>query len=913
MNIFKKERKEELELRDDPFYYYKQVAFISLVLGILVIVPFMLRELFDTGSCIFLYYGDYNVQQVPFYRHCVEMVHQGNVGWDWNTDLGSNFIGSYSYYMLGSPFFWVMCLFPSSWTPYLMGPMYVVKFVAAALISYAFFKRFVKNKNYAVIGALLYSFCGFQIYNVFFNQFQEVVALFPLLLIGMEELVQNNRKGVFALAVAVNCMCNYFMFYGQVVFCLLYFFARCLQKSYRITLKKLLLLAFEAVCGVMLGAVLFLPACLGVLGNYRLSYEFKDTKSMLIYLKGNKTYIERYGHILQSFFFPPDIPSRVNFFYGHTARWSSNAAWLPVFGLSGAIAYIKARKHSTLGWLIVVLMGFSLVPILNSSFYNFNSNYYARWIYMLVLVAVIATIIALDDDRIKWNFGIVANTAACVAIATYSGLRWYKWSSEDRSQLTYSLGGEPFTARLWISVSIALVCMAGLFFVIKRYRKTRYFDNIILGFVCTTIVVYGVVHIYCGSEHSDNRARLIKESIAGDVVIDDDDFYRIDFFRLDKGSATKLMKNGDKTEAKLSYTSVFDNLGISWEIPSVECFHSVVPPSVMDFYETMGVTRNVASRADYAKYGLLGFLSVKYSFIRSASAYKHVTSAEDPYFGDKNYTYTYDGLSFDYFDTQTNYDIFINNYYIKPGFYYEYFMTESQFEKVGKSLRHTLLCKYLVIPDAERDYYAQFMTEAIKSGTPETDQVKCELANNETYIDSVTERRLNTCDTFEYDGYSFTAEITMEKDNVVMFTVPYEVGEWIAKGGWTATVNGKEVNVRKVTYGFVAVECSGAEDGHYVIKFSYETPGLKLGAILTGSGIIIFILYMVVANKKKFVPNYKFFKEDYVEVECPRYEKNYTPAEDKAEEEYKPLFDVNSVNSVNSVNEIKAEEEQGKE
>ena len=27
------------------------------------------------------------MQQIPFYEHCVRMVHEGNFGWDWLTDL----------------------------------------------------------------------------------------------------------------------------------------------------------------------------------------------------------------------------------------------------------------------------------------------------------------------------------------------------------------------------------------------------------------------------------------------------------------------------------------------------------------------------------------------------------------------------------------------------------------------------------------------------------------------------------------------------------------------------------------------------------------------------------------------------------------------------------------------------------
>lgn len=95
----------DLMFNDDPcvikdrYFYYKRTFFTSLILASLIIFPFVIVEWIRTGEPIFFYYGDYNVQQIPFYEHCVRMVHEGNFGWDWNTDLGSNFIGSYSYYL----------------------------------------------------------------------------------------------------------------------------------------------------------------------------------------------------------------------------------------------------------------------------------------------------------------------------------------------------------------------------------------------------------------------------------------------------------------------------------------------------------------------------------------------------------------------------------------------------------------------------------------------------------------------------------------------------------------------------------------------------------------------------------------------------------------------------------------------
>ena len=102
--------------------YLKAFAY-GLGLSFLVFLPFVIV---DNGY--FLYYGDFNVQQVPFYQMCHDAVRSGNMGWSWTTDLGANFMGSYTFYLLGSPFFWLTIPFPSEAVPYLMAPLLVLKF-----------------------------------------------------------------------------------------------------------------------------------------------------------------------------------------------------------------------------------------------------------------------------------------------------------------------------------------------------------------------------------------------------------------------------------------------------------------------------------------------------------------------------------------------------------------------------------------------------------------------------------------------------------------------------------------------------------------------------------------------------------------------------------------------------------------
>ncbi|MFR0950306.1 MAG: YfhO family protein [Ruminococcus callidus] len=200
---------------------------------LVVILPIIIA---DGGY--YIYYGDYNSQQIPFYNLANDAVRSGSFGWNWYTDLGVNFIGSYAFYLLGSPFFWLTTLLPRSWVTFAMPVLLCMKHGIASLTAYAYIRRFVRSPHAAMIGGLLYAFSGFQLFNIFFNHFQDVTAFFPLLLIAMEELVNQNRRGVFALSVALLAAINYFFFTGQVVFLVLYFIVRCFSKDFHASLKS---------------------------------------------------------------------------------------------------------------------------------------------------------------------------------------------------------------------------------------------------------------------------------------------------------------------------------------------------------------------------------------------------------------------------------------------------------------------------------------------------------------------------------------------------------------------------------------------------------------------------------------------------------------------------------------------------
>ena len=143
--------------------YFK--AFILGFLCIfLTILPIMLSE-----NGYFIFYGDYNAQQIPFYRLAYDAVKNGGTGWNWFTDLGSDFMTSYSFYLFGSPFFRLATLLPEKMVTYSMPVLLAVKHGAASLTAYAYIRRFVRSKEAALTGGLLYAFSGFQLFNIFFT------------------------------------------------------------------------------------------------------------------------------------------------------------------------------------------------------------------------------------------------------------------------------------------------------------------------------------------------------------------------------------------------------------------------------------------------------------------------------------------------------------------------------------------------------------------------------------------------------------------------------------------------------------------------------------------------------------------------------------------------------------------------
>ena len=716
---------------------------VCIITAAVLYTPFLI---IDKG--LFQYCGDFNSQQIPFYTYMNGFVKTAEGQWSWNTDLGTSAVNGYSFYLLGSPFFWLSTLLPQSAVPYAMVPLLVLKFGVCGLAAYTYLHRYAKTRQAAVVASVLYAFSGFTVYNTFFNHFLDCIALFPLLLWALDEAVLENRRALLPVLLAVNLVNNYFFFAGQAVFLVVYFVWKVARGEYRLRTGLFFRLAFETVLGCAMGCVLLVPAVSFLLGNPR-TVDPSSGFGFLIYGRP-----QQYFAILTSLFLPPDPTYLPNIFTDCVIKHTSMTAYLPVVGAAGVFAYMGARKKSANTAILWTCLIMALVPVLNSSFYALNSSYYARWYYMPVLIMCAATMHALEDADIDLMRGIRPVAAVTAVYLVFAFV-----PKEEDGVWSFGVVQEP--AQFWLIWLTAVLGILLFFGIVKYLRFTPKFYAALLAAILPFSVFYSVCHIGMGKfpqwENDADYRRQMFEAAPG-IAWPEDDFYRVDSYECQ------------------------DNLTLMMEKPCLQFFNSTVTPSIMEFYPLVGVKRDVSSKPEQDLYALRGLLGVRYIMMPLDKA-----DAFEEECGQWGYTRAFSDETFAFYK---------NGNALPMGFAYDAYVTMEELEKTEESKRGNVLVRAVALTDEQAEKYGgllRHLTDAERAGN-----------SYEQYVQDAAARRAMGVTRFEEDASGFEADIRLESSTLVFFSVPWDEG-------WSATVNGQPVQVEKVSGGMCAVVCPAGE------------------------------------------------------------------------------------------------------
>ena len=739
--------------------------------------------------------GDFNSQQITFAMHANDMIKSGQIGFDYSIDLGSGFIGSMAFYILGVPTFWISMLFPSDAFMYVVGWLYVLKYAVAGLTSYIWFSRYVKDQRSALIGSMLYAFSGFMNENLLFYHFHDVVMLFPLLLITFDDLVEKNKRGPFIFALFVNAICNYYFLIGEIIFIVIYYVIKYLVPDFKANIKKVGRIIWEGALGCMLGFALLFPAFLFVIQNPRVTNDYTGSNALVFSQ-------QRYLFILKAILFPGEVMS------DHTAviesNFSSCAAYLPMVCVVLVIAFgILYKKHWVTRLLKVSLL-IALVPILNAAFSLF-AGLYCRWYYMPILIMALASAMVIDryindcepdstciaeyadiPDEIsdkdykkrpklnqEVNRAILKGTLITLGFMIFfvAFLSLVKWNENDPS-LIY----RPVLFAVYAGASTAGIILT--WFILNRAKdfNIRY---LFLGVMFFSLVSTSGLVLSYQMEHG---------KYAGDIhdqIETSADLNNYPDYRYDSDNNLLTLSHGIATRAN---------------------FCSTVQGSIFEVYDALDLERSVKSPD--APSGFNNLISAAYTI-----EYTERETGEEPVqelHGEKY-----------------NYYVYKNENVPAIGFTYDYYMTRTEFDSLPTDNKAIYMLKALVIPDDKEAEVSQYLNHYIK-----TEANSYGIGD----IDSLSSAHLDEdSEYFERDSYHFRSVINADREKYAFFSIPND-------SGWSAIVNGKEAEIIDIN-GFMAVKVdAGTND----IVFNYETPGLKVGVMGSAAAVVIIMVYLAV-------------------------------------------------------------------
>ncbi len=758
----------------------------AALMALICMLPFLLKD-----HMYFVYFGDYNMQQLPFYTLVHRAIRNGELFINMCTDLGSSIYTSYSFYLLGSPFFWLTIPFPEAALPYILPFIIVLKIALAALFAYRFACRYTDDTRAAFICGLLYAFSGFQIMNIVFNHFLDITVFFPLWLILAERLAEEKKRGPFAFCTALIAITNYYFFVGEMVFLLIYIITKYMIcgknlpafSHIKVRICAIANVTFEAVTGIAVACFFILPSFIAVAKNPRVS----DTISIkgLILYDDWKTY----AALIKNLFLPPDLIQNYTIFGTDEGALASISLFLPLFAVSGVIAFIihsrnpgshRQNKNKFIKYLIIICMIFALIPVLNSSFSAFNRTYYTRWFYMPLLIMSLASALAMKHFEKKPFF---IGTAICI-----SGYAILLIMNLISGNLTESLNNALCISNRGLYKSellcggICLVFLIYIVFILEKKKSSYMTITLIATAICCMLVMY--THIRQGYNIVSGQGRnFYKEQTAkvpADIENDStDDFYRIE-------TADSIV-----------------NYSMYWNVPSVSSFISTVSGSIMNFYDFAEIERTVSSKLPDNRDGIRSLLSVRYYIDDTGTC----SSA--------------------------------NNNALKQGTVFTHWMHKSEYNKLSEENRDLVLV-YALVPENPDELIKQCGKYNITLTELSADDF-CDIINkygdntSEYLSDRCSELNKTAATSFKYTDTEFNLKFNNSQEGLMLLSVPYS-------SGYKAYTDSVKNDILTVDGGLMAI-C--IPSGSKSITFNYKEPGLTAGLCISIVGILILAAYLI--------------------------------------------------------------------
>lgn len=751
----------------------KKLSILIFFIALVGIMPSLLQY----GA--FVMAKDFATQQVPFIIETKRLLASGAPFWSWNTFTGADAIGSYSFYTLTSPFVWFACLFPYKFILQGITLVLFLKFLCAGWASYAFLRKMDVSSQASVLGALMYAFSSYAVSNIGYYHFMEPMICFPLLLLGVEKFLRDEKWGNAFLAgtVFLTAFVNYYFLPGSLICAGLYGVFRMFSPDSKPSLGLCLKAVFWVGAGVLMAAAVLVPSVMMMEGNPRVS------ASSVFWLTSS---LERFRTLLT-----PQLLEKINPLL-QGSGWNSHAAHLPVVGILLATLY-GIRHRDWLTWLCVLTILLYLSP-LNGIFTLFTNPLYTRWAYALVLFLILASVKYLDEG------GKVKGWELAVYILIVLGVTAFHYFYSNIAALlngTFSVDGMTLADNVMVLLSV--IASVVLLLVWSRDQTARRLTGcvVVASLLCLPARIWMETDSFFKLGGMESDPGLNKIGYIHKYLIHNNFPENADVF------------SGERTDFVTRDRNIYQNVGMLKNRPSVESYNSAA-------YHR---TAPLFSMADTVRSGAFSWPNKFQRSFDALLSVKEVVVYDDPIrTPSRDLGYLVER------EARDGYSVYENPDFIPMGFSYDSYVRESALDSlIGSTVEcdvASMLLTSLSVKDEDIPKVESCLTEgSISRERPDLDSL-------------VALRRASACYGFKGTTRGFTAKVDADGDRVVFFSVPHY-------RGFKALVDGVPTEILKVNFGQMAVKVG---KGSHEIEFKYYPAGLKAGMALAAPSWLVFIL-----------------------------------------------------------------------
>lgn len=302
-----------------------------------------------------------------------------HIMWDWNIGYGADVMTTLHYYVIGDPLALFAAFVPVKGTYVLYHLLIFVRMMLCGGSFLVFCLYHKADKKAAVCGALVYAFCGFNLYcAVRHPYFANPLIYLPLLFVGIDRILTEKKAIMFAAMVFVSCASNFYFFYMMSIMVFIYAIVRyCFvveEKNAKVLLNRVAISLVSYAIGVMMASAIFLPQIAGFLSSSRVS----EDRNLSLFYRTNY-----YVKLLFSYVAPVSFDAYT--LLGFAA---------PALPLLLCVIVQKDERAKQIRIFSLIIAVFLVFPYFGHVFNGFNyvSN---RWIFCAALPASYAVVLGI--------------------------------------------------------------------------------------------------------------------------------------------------------------------------------------------------------------------------------------------------------------------------------------------------------------------------------------------------------------------------------------------------------------------------------------------------------------------------------------------------------------------------------------